>query len=400
MSAEERLLHACRSVDPAPIADLTYDLLRIWSPPGDEAKVAERIAAALETAGARVELDSEFPMSPSVIAELGDRDGPTVQWHGHLDAIETPHKPPERHPDQVVGRGANDMKGPLAAMVEAVKLLRSAGLPDRGRILIVFHGMHESGGSEPLHALIKRGIRGDACVTGELGGGLGLPVAGLGLSIWEISVERPGEVVHETYAKPDTINPIEVGRLIMNRLASLRDELAAAPVLDPKPSLFIGKFASGDYFNRVPVRCEIAGSRRNDATMTLQDVAAELEALVADVRAATGAPIRLKVTGAADSFHVDPEELIVTSLRRAHRELTGREIPLTRSRVVSNASHFVREAGIPCVCYGPDQSTSHSDHEVVSMTDLSRLAGAFALASAYYLKARTKAPAPGEPVTL
>ena len=53
----------------------------------------------------------------------------------------------------------------------------------------------------------------------------------------------------------------------------LGDRLAAAPGPVEKPSLFIGKFVSGDYFNRVPVVCELAGSRRNDKTMTVIIVA-------------------------------------------------------------------------------------------------------------------------------
>ncbi len=55
--------------------------------------MAERMADELTAAGARVRLDREFPSSPSVIAELGaaEGEGPTIQWHGHLDAIDVEH---------------------------------------------------------------------------------------------------------------------------------------------------------------------------------------------------------------------------------------------------------------------------------------------------------------------
>jgi succinyl-diaminopimelate desuccinylase len=100
------LREACRQIDPEPIAATTLDLLRIWSPPGHEAAMADRLAAELSDAGATVRLDREFPNSPSVIAELGPGDGPTIQWHGHLDAIDVEHTPPERHDDLLIGRGA------------------------------------------------------------------------------------------------------------------------------------------------------------------------------------------------------------------------------------------------------------------------------------------------------
>ncbi len=376
---------ACRAIDPEPIADLTMELLHIWSPPGHEARMADRMATALSDAGARVRLDREFPDSPSVIAELGSDDGPTIQWHGHLDAIDVAHAAPERIGDRLLGRGAADMKGPDAAMVAALRLLRGHGLPNGGRVLVTLHGMHESGGNEPLHALIKRGIHGDAVITGELGGGIELPVGGLGLTFWEIAVERPGMAMHETVAEPGTIDPVEVGREVHAALADLRDRLAARPGEQPKPSLFIGKFVSGDYPNRVAVRADLAGTRRHDESTDLAAVAAELEALVADVRHRTGAAIELRAVPIAEAFTVDPAEPIVGAMRDAHRDLFGTELQLTRARVATNAVHFVQEAGIPAVGYGPDPITNHSDHEELAVSELRRIAAGFALASVYYL---------------
>jgi acetylornithine deacetylase/succinyl-diaminopimelate desuccinylase-like protein len=250
--------------------------------------------------------------------------------------------------------------------------------------------MHESGGNEPLHALISRGIHGDAVITGELGGGVELPIAGLGLTFWEIIVERAGMAVHETVAGPGTVDPVEVGRLLHTALAELRDRLADASAADPKPSLFIGKFVSGDYPNRLPVRAELAGTRRHDETSDLAAVGAELEALVDRVRRISGASIEAKVVPIAESFSVDPDEPIVRATLDAHRDLYGRELPLTRGRVATNAVHFVREAGIPAVGYGPDPITNHSDHEELALTELSRIAAGFALASAYYLERATR----------
>lgn len=380
------LREACRQIDPEPIAATTLDLLRIWSPPGHEAGMADRMASELSDAGARVRLDREFPNSPSVIAELGAGDGPTIQWHGHLDAIDVEHTPPERRDDLLVGRGAADMKGPDAAMVAAIRLLRAHGMPERGRVLVTLHGMHESGGNEPLHALIARGIHGDAVITGELGGGTELPIAGLGLTFWDIVIERPGMSVHETVAEPGTIDPVEVGRLLHAELAGLRERLAAAPLADPKPSLFVGKFVSGDYPNRLPVRADLAGTRRHDETSDLAAVAAELEALVDGVRRRTGAAIELRAVPIAESFSFDPDERIVGAMLDAHRDLFGGELRLVRAKVATNAVHFVREAGIPAVGYGPDPITNHSDHEQLAISELSRIAGGFALASAYFLE--------------
>src|SRR3954469_9988503 len=96
-----------RNVDPEPIAELTTRMLEIWSPPGHEAEMAAVAARALLAAGAEGgRIDDEFPESPSVIAWLrSGNPGPTLQWHGHLDAIATAHTPVRREGDTIYGRG-------------------------------------------------------------------------------------------------------------------------------------------------------------------------------------------------------------------------------------------------------------------------------------------------------
>ena len=57
-------------VDPQRITQLTLDMVRIPSPPGEERAVSEFYADVLRDAGLEVELDYEFPSSPSVVAWL------------------------------------------------------------------------------------------------------------------------------------------------------------------------------------------------------------------------------------------------------------------------------------------------------------------------------------------
>jgi hypothetical protein len=94
----ETLRALCRDLDPEPAAARAMRYLEVWSPPFGEAVVAGMVAQDLRDAGAHeVTLDEEFEGSPSVIAWLrGTEPGPTIQWHGHLDAIATQHTPARR----------------------------------------------------------------------------------------------------------------------------------------------------------------------------------------------------------------------------------------------------------------------------------------------------------------
>jgi acetylornithine deacetylase len=389
------LLERARAVDPEPIANLATRMLEIWSPPGHEAEMAALAHRALIDAGAEdVQLDDEFPDTPSVIGWLRSANpGPTLQWHGHLDAIATGHTPVRRDGDVIYGRGASDMKGALAAEIEAVKLLREAGLPERGNVLITFHGLHEEGRSAPLHRLIERGIHGDAVIIGELGSPSELITNSRGLTFWDMEISRPGDPIHEQNAPAGTIQPIRAARVLVDRLIDLADDLAAGRV-QPRGSLFVGQVHSGDYYNRVSNRALISGSRRHHAETRLDEVRNQLVALAADVARETGATIEPRIHSLAEAYEIEPDERIARALRRANHDLTGQAMAPVASRATGNAADFVREARIPAVYYGCNYATAHSDEEKVSLADLARVAGAYALTTAYYLDARPDIDAP------
>ena len=391
----ESLLEQCRAVDPEPIADLTTRMLEIWSPPGHEAEMAALAHRALVDAGAEdVRLDDEFPQSPSVIAWLRSRNpGPTLQWHGHLDAIATGHEPVRREGDVIHGRGASDMKGALAAEIEAVKLLRQAGLPERGNVLVTFHGLHEEGRSAPLHRLIERGIHGNAVIIGELGSPTELITSSRGLTFWDLEVGRPGDPIHEQNAPAGTLHPIRAARVLLDRLLDLSDDLAAGRV-GPRGSLFVGQIHSGDYYNRVPNRALLSGSRRHHAENRLDEVRDQLAELAGNVARETGATIEPRIHSLTEAYEISPDERIARALRLANRELTGQAMAAVGSRATGNAADFVREARIPAVYYGCSYATAHSNAEQVSLADLARVAGAYALTTAYYLDGRAEIDAP------
>ena len=92
-----------------------------------EFRMAEVVASWLEKRGFRVSKEEEIPNRPNVIAELGPSDAPfTLTIEGHLDTVSVAGMsvPPfEGRIDngKLYGRGACDMKGPMAAALWALK---------------------------------------------------------------------------------------------------------------------------------------------------------------------------------------------------------------------------------------------------------------------------------------
>lgn len=359
-------------IDPERIKNLTLDLVRIPSPSGQERCAAEFYADYLRRIGLEVELDDEYADSPSVVARVkGTGGGPTLQLDGHTDTIASEGPTPHYEYGYIYGRGAEDMKGPLAAMAEAARVLVESGIRLHGDLLLIAHGRHESATNEPLEALICKGVHGDAVIIAELGGN-SLPIAGMGLAFFEVRISREGEVVHETAAPPDMPHPILAG---VHTVALLQEQGRAlskhvVPDLGPE-SLFIGRFQSGDYYNRLPIACQIAGTRRFGPERCLADVRQEFGDLGRQISEEMNVQVDIWLNG-LEGFRVAADERIVTVIRRAYRQVTGQDLPLVGTRTAANAPHFVHLAGVPAVYYGVRHLTGHSDDERVELAELVR----------------------------
>src|SRR5581483_6928321 len=107
---------------------------------------------------------------PVLVAEIGPRDAevPTVIFHGHLDVV--PGRPEQFEPrvegDRMIGRGAYDMKGALAAMMCALKDLEAQERV-RVRFLCVPDKESEELDERSTDGALERGLKGDFAITGE-----------------------------------------------------------------------------------------------------------------------------------------------------------------------------------------------------------------------------------------
>ena len=106
--------------------------------PGRELAVAEYIVAACKSVGIEARLEDAGEGMVNALAVLrGSGGGPSLLLCGHSDTVppydmESPWELREMEPGRLHGRGAVDMKGPLASMIGALLAVKRSGERLRG----------------------------------------------------------------------------------------------------------------------------------------------------------------------------------------------------------------------------------------------------------------------------
>ncbi|MGH2418772.1 MAG: M20 family metallopeptidase, partial [Candidatus Limnocylindria bacterium] len=137
-------------VDAEWIAAQALALVEIPSVTMDEAAVCALYEVQLRELGLEVDVREVSPGRSNLYARIpGTGSGPGLILNGHLDTIPICAAwPPGRDGDRIVGRGAADMKGGMAAILGAARALLASGFRLRGDLWLTAVVGHE----EPIAA--------------------------------------------------------------------------------------------------------------------------------------------------------------------------------------------------------------------------------------------------------
>ena len=363
-------------------------LMEAPSPTRSAGAVADRLADILRRDGFDVERPvANWPEAPAVVVRFGaGAPGRTLQFDGHLDTVHLPFVPPRVDGGVLYGSGASDMKGGIAAFVEALRALRETSLLTAGGILLTAHDHHEGpwGDRRQVHALIDAGYVGDAVMMPEYLFD-SLPLAGRGMAIWEVVVGREGEPVHEVLRAPGLPDVLGTGAGLVRRFHDLNARLGETS--DPYAgcdSLFVGQIASGEIYNQSPTECRLNGTRRWTTPGQADAVEAEFRGILEAEARESGTSICADFAVQGDAFRIDADDPIVAAFQAAHTALAGRPLPPGGKPFVDDGNTFASRAGIPALTHGPDAKGAHTLHEQVPVDELVRVAQVYALTAVGY----------------
>ena len=363
-------------------------LIEVPSPTLSAGLVANRLSEILKTESFEVERPiADWPDSPAVVTRLeSGKPGRTLQFDGHLDTVHLPFVPPRFENGFLYGSGSSDMKGGIAAFVEALRVLRETGALKAGRILLTAHDHHEGpwGDGRQLRSLIDKGYVGDGVLLPEYLGDR-LPLSGRGAGIFEIKISRKEPPVHEVLRSPNLPDVLGTGVKLVSNFSKWHKELSRnSHPYSGSDSVFIGRLESGEIYNQSPQECLINGMRRwitpNSKEVVEKDFHSRLQVLAKS----TKTDIEAKFLLQAEAFHIDPDDPLVSTFQAAYTAVTGNPLKVGGKPFVDDGNVFSSRANIAALTHGPQATGAHTINEKVSLDELVRVAQLYVLTAISY----------------
>jgi len=359
-----------------PVVDLLKALVAIDSVnpslvPGasGEAAVARALAEHMRAIGLAVHIQEVAPGRPNVVGVLeGRRPGRSLMYCGHIDTVGVagmarPFDPVERD-GRVYGRGAQDMKGGIAAMVDAARVIARDGGLEAGQLLIacVVDEEHASIGAD---ALVTRWRADGAVVTEPTD--LAIAIAHKGFE-W-VEIETEGRAAHGSRPQ-DGRDAIRLMGRVLTELDALDRTLQARsphPLLGTA-SLHASLVHGGRELSSYPDRCHLQMERRSVpgeqpgcASREVSDILARLSTADPAFKAAS------RPMFARSPYEIAAEHPLV----RAAQQAAGAGAPaaLTGMSFWTDAS-VLGDAGIPSLLFGPTGAGLHGVEEWVDLASV------------------------------
>lgn len=332
-----------------------------------EAAIARALVDELRGIGLTTHLQEAAPGRPNVIGVLEGREpGRSLMFCGHTDTVGVagmtrPFDPAERE-GRIYGRGSQDMKGGVAAMIGAARVIAESGGLAAGRLVIacVADEEHASIGAD---ALVTE-WRADAGVVTEPTE-LAVAVAHKGFE-W-VDIETEGRAAHGSRPRDGRDAILRMGR-VLGELEALDRALQAgrAHPLVGAASLHASLIEGGRELSSYPDRCAlqierrtIPGEQEGIAGREVERIIERLQAQDPEFKAAS------RTMFSRAPYEIPPTHDLPLALVEA-AESGGTPTETIGMSFWTDAA-ILGGAGIPSVLFGPTGAGLHGLEEWVDI---------------------------------
>jgi succinyl-diaminopimelate desuccinylase len=369
-------MSAPEPVDPAPLAQALIRRASVTPEEAGALDLCEQALAALGFAARRM----KYGEVDNLYARLG-RAAPNFCFAGHVDVVpagagwSVEPFAAEIRDGWLMGRGAADMKGAIAAMIAGVSAFLAAHGAPKGSISFLLtcdeEGPGLDGTQRVLKALAEQGEKLDHCLVGE-----------------PTSESRVGDVIkngrrgslncvltvngrqgHVAYPER-ALNPVTALMAILTTLkARVLDE--GAPGFAPSNLEITTVDVGNAAHNVIPSRAVAKLNIRFNTHHLGSDLSDWIRSTAETVAARYGAQADIRIAIGGAPFYTDPgafTELIAAAVR----ESLGVDSTLSTSGGTSDA-RFIKDY-CPVAELGPQNATAHMIDERIRVDDLRALA--------------------------
>ncbi len=351
-----------------------------------EHEIAAWLAAECAALGFMVELQEVLPGRPNVIARrAGTGGGRSLMLTGHMDTVSGIDMALDPlagniHHSLLYGRGAQDMKGGIAAVLGAAHALQDQTFAGELILAFVIDEEYASLGAAALVELIHP----DAAILTEPTDER-VCIAHKGFA-W-LMLETHGRAAHGSLFATGIDAIAHMGRLIavMETLERERFPLRTHPLLG-RASVHASLISGGIGLSTYPDHCVMQVEHRLLPDEHAEDIRdlwqSEIDHLHEQDRAFDA---NVKLDLSRPGYEINRNAPIVTTLVGALRAVTAAEPEYWGMAAWMDSAIFSR-AGIPTVIYGPRGFGMHGAEEYVEVESVTRCAAVIAESAARWLR--------------
>jgi acetylornithine deacetylase len=364
------------------LVETLADLVRINSvnpsladgAPG-EAEIGAYIAATLRGVGVPEEILEVERGRVNVVSTIpGAGGGQSLLINAHMDTVgvggmKEPFSGSIRD-GRLYGRGAQDMKGSIAAMIAAARAIVESGVRLNGDLVLAFVADEEYESIGTVH--LVEYVKTDAAIVTEPTG-LDICLAHKGFQVFEF--ETIGRAAHGGCPGDGIDANMHMGR-VLSELDTLSRSLADGErhPLVGAPSLHVPLIVGGDQLFIYSARSRISVERRTIPGESPENTLEEMEAIVR-VLSTADPKFRGSVRHVLgrEPYEISPEAGIVKTLGKSAERVLGKTPGfIGHSWWEDSALHGA--SGIETVIYGPTGHGIHTTEEWVEIDSVVSLA--------------------------
>ena len=355
---------------------LLAELIAIPSttPPGDTRAICAAAAVRLKAAGCQVALPTRTPPVVNLVARLGE-GAPCVVFDSHIDTVGPGDRGAWRTDPftatmaegRIHGLGANNCKGSAAVHLWLAAEAAARGGPARGSLVFVLAGDEERLGPEGTAFLREEEIvKPDILVLGAPTGNQ-LIVEERGV-LW-LEIEAAGRAAHGGAPAAGDNAILRMIRLIERLHVRLGPALAKRRSGGKISTMNLGAIHAGETPNVVPDRCVARIDRRLLPNESVEDAAAEIEAVLKGAGEPPESYSVRRLVG-TNGFSAPRDGPGIAALAAAIEARLGTPPNYLDALAVSDGRFFAGD-GIEIVNFGPgDGATSHAANEYVRLDQM------------------------------